>query len=116
MEQTLKINVDLEPILERLDRLESRLLNSNNEQYKPIYTTKETAELLGFGKQIERVNQLRRIGLLRGTKKGITYVYTRKAIDDCLEMIDGKSICNISELKFIADERKRNRRSTTTGI
>lgn len=81
---------------------------------KLVFSTKEVMEMLNLS-STERVDQLRRAGLLIGFKSGRGYQFTQDSINQFLKDIEGKDISNKEKVNITAALIKKNKKGSVRG-
>lgn len=99
-------------ILEQLERLQTSV--DELRTTKIVYTTKEVMEMLNFP-TTDRVDQLRRSGLLIGFKNGHGYMFTQDSINQFLKDIEGKDISNKEKVNIVAAMVKQKKKGSLRG-
>ena len=85
----------------RLDELSGKIDGIRLAPSKLTYNAAELAEILGYGKKTERIDALRKDGLLQGIRTGRKYIYPAAEVE--------------AFLKKAGRRRRRRRRSGTRG-
>lgn len=99
-------------ILNQLEKLQKSI--DEIKSSKLVYTTKEVMELLNFP-TTDRVDQLRRSGLLIGFKSGHGYMFTQDSINRFLQDIEGKDISNKEKVNIVATMVKQKKKGSLRG-
>lgn len=79
-----------------------------------VYDTKEVMEKLNLP-STDRVDQLRRAGLLPAIKLGRGYQFRKERVEEFLESIENKDLSNKEKINIYASVVKRNKKAAQGG-
>lgn len=95
----------------RLDELSGKIDGISLAPSKLTYDAIELAEILGYGKKTERIDALRKDGLLQGIRTGRKYIYPTSEVEAFLKKTVGHDIHDEAgrAAAYVSAERNKKR-------